>query len=202
MDAAAWDERYGAAEMVWSAEPNRFVVEVVEGWPPGRALDLACGEGRNSIWLARRDWVVTAVDFSRVAIDRGRELAEQAGVEVDWVCADVAAHDEPPMSVDLALLCYLQLPAAELAAVIERAKGWLAPGGAIVVIAHALDNLEHGVGGPQDPAVLPTPEQVTALLEGLDIERAGHVTRPVDGPAGRSEAVDLVVVGRLRVPGS
>ena len=56
MDAAAWDARYASAGLVWTAEPNRFVVAEVEDLPPGRALDLACGEGRNAVWLAERGW--------------------------------------------------------------------------------------------------------------------------------------------------
>ena len=77
MDAAGWDERYAATDLVWSAEPNRFVAEELADLPPGRALDLAAGEGRNAIWLARRGWEVTAVDFSQVALDKGRRLEEE-----------------------------------------------------------------------------------------------------------------------------
>ena len=77
MDAAGWDERYAASELVWSAEPNRFVAEVCADLAPGRALDLAAGEGRNAIWLAQRGWDVTATDFSAVGLDKGRRLAQQ-----------------------------------------------------------------------------------------------------------------------------
>src|SRR4051812_50095966 len=75
MGAAAWDERCAATGLVWSAEPNRSVVAELADVRPGRALDLAAGEGRNAIWLAVRGWRVTAVDFSAVAIDKGRRLA-------------------------------------------------------------------------------------------------------------------------------
>ena len=69
MDAGAWDERYAATGMVWSTGPNQFVERELQELPPGRALDLACGEGRNARWLAKRGWQVTAVDFSPVAIE-------------------------------------------------------------------------------------------------------------------------------------
>jgi 2-polyprenyl-3-methyl-5-hydroxy-6-metoxy-1,4-benzoquinol methylase len=69
MDADDWNARYGAAELVWSAEPNRFLVAEVSDLPAGRALDVACGEGRNAIGLAERGWDVTGGDFSAVAID-------------------------------------------------------------------------------------------------------------------------------------
>ncbi len=74
MDRNAWDERYAGDELVWSAQPNRFLVAEVETLPPGRALDLACGEGRNAVWLAERGWDVTGVDFSNAGIDKARRL--------------------------------------------------------------------------------------------------------------------------------
>lgn len=196
MDAVAWDERYAGAELVWSAEPNRFVVEVLGDRPPGRVVDVACGEGRNAIWLAQQGWTVTGADFSGVAIERARTLAADAGVEVEWRVEDATAWQPDEGSFDVVLLCYLQLPADQLAAALARASAALAPGGDVVVIAHARDNLTRGVGGPQDPAVLPTPDEVVAQLPGLDIVQAGHVTREVQTPDGVREAVDLLVVAR------
>ena len=84
MDRHDWDARYAGEQLVWSAEPNRFLVAEVDGLPPGRALDVACGEGRNAIWLAEHGWMVTAVDFSAVAIDKGRRLAAARDVAVHW----------------------------------------------------------------------------------------------------------------------
>ena len=118
MDAKAWDERYAAAELVWSAEPNQFVGPECADLPPGRALDLAAGEGRNAIWLARRGWTVTAVDFSRVALDKGRQLA--GDVEIEWV---VRRRDRPgdrPRRYDLAVIAYLQLVADERRAAVRN----------------------------------------------------------------------------------
>jgi len=56
MDADAWDQRYAASELVWSREPNQFVASELADLPPGTAVDLAAGEGRNAIWLASRGW--------------------------------------------------------------------------------------------------------------------------------------------------
>ena len=85
-----WDARYAATELVWSVTPNQFVAAELADLPPGRAVDLAAGEGRNAIWLASRGWDVTAVDFSQVALDKGRRLAESQRLagSVTWVCAD------------------------------------------------------------------------------------------------------------------
>lgn len=194
MDRAVWDERYAATELVWSAEPNVFVAEVTGDLPPGRALDLACGEGRNAIWLAGRGWRVTAVDFSAVAIDKGRKLAARAGVDVEWRCEDVLAWEPRPRSFDLVVLSYLQLPGPALAGVVGRAGEALAPGGTLVVVGHARANLDGGVGGPQDPAVLYEPDEVVGWVGGLVVARAEHVRRTVETPDGPRQAVDTLVV--------
>ena len=70
MDAPEWDARYAATPMVWSAGPNALFAELAAGLPPGRALDVACGEGRTALWLAARGWQVRAVDFSPSASTR------------------------------------------------------------------------------------------------------------------------------------
>lgn len=180
MDAEAWDERYAAADLVWSAEPNRFVAEELADLPQGRAVDLAAGEGRNAIWLARRGWRVTAVDFSAVALDKGARLAGDTPVE--WVVGDATEWcSEQPL--DLALIAYLQLPAAQRRAANRRAVESLRPGGTFLLVAHDSTNLTEGTGGPQDPSVLMTAEDVLADLGGIDIDvvRAGRVAREVVG---------------------
>lgn len=195
MDSADWDARYAeAADLVWTAEPNRFVVTETGYLPPGRALDLAAGEGRNAVWLAGRGWRVTAVDFSAVAVRRGRELARGRGVEVDWRVADVTAYQPEPDAYDLVLVVYLHLPRADMAAVLRRAATAVRPGGSLVLVGHDLANLTAGTGGPRDPALLHTPEAVVAELPGLRIRRAETARRPVRTPDGTVDALDTVVV--------
>jgi SAM-dependent methyltransferase len=193
MDATYWDERYAAGDLVWSAEPNRFVAEVCADLSPGRALDLAAGEGRNAIWLAQRGWTVTAADFSRVGLDKGRRLAAHAGVEdrVAWVVADATSADWAPEH-DLVVVAYLQLVEAERREAALRAFAALQSGGRLVWVAHDSSNLTDGVGGPQDPAVLMTADDVLVDLTGepYDVIRADRVSRPV----GDATAYDCLVV--------
>ncbi|GAA1164634.1 class I SAM-dependent methyltransferase [Nocardioides aquiterrae] len=178
MDAQAWDERYAANDLVWSAEPNVFVAAELADAEPGRALDLAAGEGRNAIWLARRGWTVTAADFSQIALDKGRQLAGDTGVR--WVCADATRWDEPA-AYDLVVVAYLQLAAPERRAALRAAYASLVEGGTLLVVAHDSSNLAEGTGGPQDPAVLMTADDVLGDLEGLafDVVRAERVARRV-----------------------
>ena len=77
MDSTAWNQRYKDSELVWSAAPNIWVKQLTQDLPAGKALDIAAGEGRNALWLASRGWHVTAVDFSTVALQRARSLAEE-----------------------------------------------------------------------------------------------------------------------------
>jgi SAM-dependent methyltransferase len=187
VDSRAWDERYAASELVWSRGPNQFIEAECADLPPGRAVDLACGEGRNAIWLASRGWQVTAVDFSQVALDKGRTLASQVDVEidVDWVCGD--ATEWTGDGFDLAVVAYFQVPAAERRTAVRNVVTSLRPGGTLVWVAHDSTNLTEGTGGPQDPAVLMTAEDVVADLEGIAVEviRAERVARVVPG-AGTS----------------
>ncbi len=199
MDANRWDERYSREEYVWQLEPNRFLPDLVAGLGPGRALDLACGEGRNAVWLAQQGWTVTGVDFSAVGVEKGRRLAADRGVTVDWIVDDVTIWPGRSGAFDLVIVFYVQLPAPDRAAMLATAAGSLAPGGRFVMVAHDLDNLEHGTGGPQDPTVLPTPELVVADLGAagvadLTVDRAERITRRVGTDSGARDAIDCLVV--------
>lgn len=187
MDARAWDERYAATDLVWSAAPNQFVEHELAGLPPGRALDLAAGEGRNAIWLARQGWEVTAADFSQVALDKGRSVA--GDLVVRWVCADATAWTERT-AYDLVVVAYLQLPPGERRSAVRAAFHALWPGGTLLVVAHDATNLAEGTGGPQDPVVLYTAEDVLADLEGegYDTIRAERVPRTVGDGHGEEPA--------------
>ena len=188
-----WDRRYEASGLIWSGEPNRFLSAEVEGMAPGRALDLACGEGRNAVWLASRGWDVTGVDFSARALEKARALATERGVTLRLVEADLGEYAPTPGCADLVAVLYLHLPAPQRAAVLARAAAALAPGGTILVVGHDLLNLTEGHGGPREASVLTTPEAVAAELEGLTIERAERVRRPVATPDGERDAIDTLV---------
>jgi 2-polyprenyl-3-methyl-5-hydroxy-6-metoxy-1,4-benzoquinol methylase len=195
MGPEEWDRRYAEAGLLWSAEPNRFLAAEVAGLRPGRALDVAAGEGRNAIWLAERGWQVTAVDFSEVAVAKGRRLAEARGVAVDWVVADVTVFRPESGAFDLVAVLYLHLPAEERRRVLAAAAGAVAPGGTLLVVGHDRTNLTEGHGGPQDPAILLTPEEVAAELPGLAVVRAERVRRPVEEAErhGGGPAIDTLV---------
>jgi SAM-dependent methyltransferase len=189
MDAAAWDERYAATELVWSAGPNQFVEAELEHLEPGRALDLACGEGRNARWLAERGWQVTAIDWSRVAVDKGR----QVNPDVDWQVGD-ALTAPLPTDLDLVVLAYFQVSAEARRTAVQRSFDALKQGGTFFVIAHDSTNLTEGTGGPQDASVLYTAEDVLDDLRGRDFEtqRAERVARHVEAGTAWDALVRVV----------
>ncbi|MGH3066240.1 MAG: class I SAM-dependent methyltransferase [Gaiellaceae bacterium] len=194
-----WDRKYAASELLWSAAPNRFVVAELAGLEPGRALDLACGEGRNALWLARLGWEVTGVDFSEVAIERASELADHEQLAIEYVCADLLEYQSEPDAFDLVLVLYLQVPASERRRIFERAVSALRVEGTFLLVGHDLSNLLDGVGGPQDPELLYTADDVVSDLEGLEIEKAERVYRDV-AEADRP-AIDALVRARRPAPG-
>ena len=193
MDQTAWDERYAGPDLVWGTGPNCFVAEELAALPPGRAIDLGTGEGRNAIWLAERGFTVTAVDFSQVGLARAAGLAAERGVSVDWVHADLLDYRPAPGRYDLVLIAYIQLPADRLTALARTAATALAPGGTLLAVGHDRDNLTRGHAGPKDLSVLWTPQVVTAGLTGLTVQQAEQVNRTVTTPDGERTAIDTLV---------
>ncbi|MHC1557879.1 class I SAM-dependent methyltransferase [Actinomycetospora sp. C-140] len=182
MDADAWNARWAERERLRSETPNRWVHEVLAHRSPGRALDLACGDGRDAVWLAQRGWEVTGVDFSATALERAADEARRRAVVVRWVRADVTRWT-PPGPVDLVLIAYLHLPPEERRRVLHTAAASLAPGGTLLVVGHDSANLTRGAGGPQDPAVLYTAQDLVDDLADahLELVRGVEVPRPVPG---------------------
>lgn len=193
MDAQSWDNRYAESDLVWSAGPNQFFAAELADLPAGKALDLGTGEGRNAMWLAKQGWEVTAVDFSAVAIDKARGIAESRGLSVTWVVADMSEYIPDARSFDLVALVYIHLQPAEHHHVLRGAAAALAPGGTLLVIGHDRTNIAEGVGGPQDPSVLFTPEEVVADLEDLELVRAERVYRTVATSSGDQVAIDALI---------
>jgi SAM-dependent methyltransferase len=189
MHAADWDQRYTERRQ-WSSGPNGLIAGLLGDVPPGDAVDLAAGEGRHALWLAGLGWRVTAVDFSAVGTARGR--AQPGAERVTWAVADVLTWTAPAASLDLVLVAYLHLPEPESTALLTRAVGWLRPGGRLLVLGHDVANIAHGVGGPQEPAILHSVERLAPVAALLDVDRLEQVRRPT----AEGVALDTLLWGR------
>ena len=129
-----WDQRHGAREPIESAEPDPTLVGEIGSLRPGSALDLGAGDGRNAVWLASHGWQVTAVDFSQVALDRGRALATASGLNVEWQLADLLDWSPGARLYDLVALFFIHLPREERRNVYARAARAVAVGGTLLIV--------------------------------------------------------------------
>lgn len=189
----AWNGRYSASDYVWTIKVNQFVERHLADLEPGKAIDLGAGEGRNAVWLAQKGWKVTAVDFSSVGLEKGRQLAQDHNVTVDFVEADATTW-QPDETVDLVLLSYLQLDPTGRETVLSNAKTWLRPGGTLFVIAHDQTNVADGYGGPPSTEVCYSVAETVAALGGMEIAVAEVVDRVVATDAGDQVALDTLVI--------
>jgi SAM-dependent methyltransferase len=195
-----WEDRYRAAAEtgagLWGAAPNGWIADRVAALAPepGLAIDVGAGEGRNAFWLADRGWRVVATDFAEHAVAGMRARASASGAPVDAVVADATTwrSAEP---AGLAVLCYLQLEPAPLAAAIARAGESLAPGGLLLGIWHDREDVARGLGGAMTPTIRTTPEEAGAAADaaGLQVELAGRRDR--ETAAGL--ACDCLLIARL-----
>ena len=208
---AFWDARYAESDQIWSGRPNAALVEAVGDLAPGRALDLGCGEGGDTVWLAEHGWEVNGVDVASGAVARGRAAADARGVgdRVRFVVGDLATW-RPDATYDLASACFLHSPVAfPRTAVLRRAAGAVAPGGHLLVVGHAgpppwSKDRDHWHDRPdhEAAALLQPDEQVAALALGDDWETVVHEVRTRDavGPDGEAAHLDdsVVLLRRLR----
>ena len=195
-----WEQLYGERDQVWSGRVNAALAREVEHVPPGRALDLGCGEGGDALWLAERGWQVHAVDISSTALDRARAEAARRGLTVDFRRDDLA-DGVPTGPFDLVCAQFFQSP-VELPReqVLRAAAAEVGPGGLLLVVGHAAP--PPWTTHEPDAALLPSAAQVLEQLGlggGWDVVRADDVAREATGPDGQhAELLDSVVLLRRR----
>jgi SAM-dependent methyltransferase len=172
MDKAFWDSKYSAEEYVYTKDVNRFVKESLSDLAPGKMIDLAGGEGRNTVFFAENGWQAENIDLSSVGLEKCQRLAAERGVsdKVFTTHASALEFESKLALVDLGLCAYLQIPNKDLEIALTRLVENIKPGGVFFGVWHALENLKDGFGGPQDPAVLPSTESMTKLLTSLPLE--------------------------------
>lgn len=162
-----WDQAYQAEGYKYGTQPNDFLRAQAHRLPPGaRVLLPGDGEGRNSVWLAQQGHRCTALDGSAVGLDKARALASQRGVSLDLVQADVCQWEPEPASYDAVVWIYLHLSPEAHQQALKRTLTALRPGGLWMLEAFHPRQLAHCSGGPKDPAMLYTPEQLAADTAG------------------------------------
>jgi SAM-dependent methyltransferase len=200
-----WEERYGAQDRVWSGRVNVLLAEIAQTLPPGRGLDLGCGEGADALWLAERGWDMVAVDISQTALARGAEDARARGLAVDFAHHDLS-DSFPAGSFDLVSAQFLHSTVRlERERILRNGAAAVAPGGTLLIVDHGTappwsNNPDH-----HHHRFAP-PEEVVAQLHLDDAEweqvRVGPVEREGIGPDGqRGPMTDNVICLRRRPAG-
>jgi SAM-dependent methyltransferase len=174
-----WDERYAQPGYAYGTEPNEFLAVAAARIPAGPVLSLGEGEGRNAAYLAGLGHRVVAVDQSEVGLAKARRLAAERGLTVETVCADLATFPIEPGAWAGVVSIFCHLPRrirVPLYATIVRA---LRPGGVLVLEAYTPQQLARGTGGPRDPDMLVSLDDLTRELAGLEFVHARELEREV-----------------------
>ena len=200
-----WDERYRSAQRVWSGNPNPQLVAEVAERPPGRALDVGCGEGADAIWLARRGWSVVAADISGVALERAAQHARDtdpaAAGRIEWQKVDLLAHPPEPDCFDLVSAQFLQLPPEQRIPLFGALAAAVRDGGMLLIVGHHPSDLETGVPRPPMPERFYTPDEIAGLLDGSwTVEVAEARPRQAATPDGVEVTIHDTVLVATRQP--
>eukprot|EP00434_Breviolum_minutum_P018909 symbB.v1.2.016675.t1/scaffold1275.1/size127301/3 len=196
MTVGLWDRRYSKQGFAYGTDPNDFLLELVDLMPKnGKALFLGEGEGRNSTFLAQRGLTCTAVDISKVGLSKARRLAEERGVKIKTVAADLSTFDFGVNCWDLIVSIFCHLTPTVRAQVHFAAAQALRPGGLVVVEAFSREQLKYNTGGPPDEERLVTPAMLQEDFKSLEVLHCEQKERSVvEGKyhTGLSSVVQLV----------
>jgi len=174
-----WDERYSKKEYVYGKTPNEFLKANVESIPKGRVLSLAEGEGRNAVYLAKQGYRVTAVDASLVGIEKGRRLAKENEVEVEFIHADLVNYDLENCQWDAIISIFCPLPSLVRRTLYKKVESGLKAHGVFLLEAYTPDQLKHGTGGGNSIDVMQTKHSLSCELPGLSFQHLVELERNV-----------------------
>lgn len=194
---ATWDKRYTRDDYLFGTLPNAFLAAQAMRLCAGqRALCVADGEGRNSVWLARQGLTVSAFDISPVGVEKARKLAAMQGVTVDYAVSDVAGWRWPTAELDVVAAIFVQFADPELrVSMFKSMLGTLKPGGLVLLQGYTPKQLDYKTGGPPQVAHLYTEAMLRQAFDGCEIiELRAHESEIDEGAqhSGMSALIDLV----------
>jgi SAM-dependent methyltransferase len=195
--ATTWNRRFEGDGFLFGTEPNVWLSEHIDVWPTGgRILCVADGEGRNSVWLARKGFIVDAFDIAEAGVAKAYRLAARAGVTVNFTVADCDEYPWQLSAYDGVAAIFVQFAAPEQRRrLFNRVAASLKPGGALILQGYTPKQLEYGTGGPPFLSHLYTAELLRAALDGLDVLELSEYEADVNegsGHKGRSALIGMV----------
>ena len=191
-----WNKRFSTPEYLFGEEPNAFLALQAPLPGRGKALALADGEGRNSVWLARQGYAVDAFDFSEPAVAKASALAAKHGVAVNFACSDWQSFDWRPATYDLVAGIFFQFAAPdERADLFEQIKSCLKPDGLVIIQGYGKNQLTYKTGGPGKLDHLYDEDLLRQAFDGFEIKQCTTyetVIREGSGHHGMSALVGFV----------
>ncbi len=192
-----WNERYNSEEFLFGKEPNRFFKETIDKLDPGKILLPADGEGRNAVYAAKTGWEVHAFDASEVGKDKALDLADQKGVSIDFEVKLIEDFEAEPNSFESIALIYCHLHPSIRGIFFEKLVESLAPGGTIILEGFRKEQLGLTSGGPKDPEMLFSAEQLVTDFGKLTKLTVTRETVWLDeGPGHQGEAKVVRLIGK------
>ncbi|AQP45099.1 methyltransferase domain-containing protein [Tessaracoccus flavus] len=174
MTAELWDSRYSHPNYLFGYRPNDFLKAQARLLRPGsRVLCLGDGEGRNGVWLAERGHSVVSLDFSGVALAKAEALAAERGVSIETRQVDLAQwvdDPDPPRPWDAVVVIFVHLRPELRQRVAQAVTRQSAPGAALILENYTPAQLALGTGGPKQPELLTTREDVLADWQGWHLD--------------------------------
>lgn len=174
-----WDERYSAEGYAYGTEPNKFLEGNITYIPKGRVLSLAEGEGRNAVFLAKQGYSVTAVDASLIGLNKARKLAEENGIVVEFIHADLADYDLGENIWEGIVSIFCPLPSSLRKQLYKRVERGLKRNGVFLLEAYTPAQLKHGTGGGNSVDVMQSIATLSLELPGLKFKHLVELERDV-----------------------
>jgi hypothetical protein len=174
-----WDERYAEPGFAYGTEPNDHLANHLHLIPPGPVLLPADGEGRNGVAVAAAGHPVCCVDQSSVGLQKAHQLAQERGVHIETITADLASYTIEPNAWSGVVLIFCHLPPPLRKKLHAACVQALTPGGVLILEAYTPAQLAHNTGGPRDHDLLMTLDLLREELDGLTMLHAAEVTRHI-----------------------
>ena len=194
-----WDDRYAASDYLFGTAPNDFLKTVAHQLAPNsQILCLADGEGRNGVYLAAQGHTVTAVDQSRVGLEKAKKLAQQKQVSVETIKADLAEYDLGVESWDCIVSIFFHIPSEVRANIYPRIIAALKPGGSLILESYTPNQLNHKTGGPPTSGLMLTKDQLTQYFSEMNLEHLQELEREVIEGTGHTGLASVVQLLALR----